>query len=195
MVLTQHAVRVEQHPWHQTVSILPGDNLTAMQMAGENQMVAVSAVAFPASGVVATEDADITRGGGRGNGTRDCDGAAGSCDAGAPVMNPLPAGPFHGPPDAVDSDPLIVVAGDGQHRCDGGKRSDQVTKVGKLGSRVDEVAAEEYGVRPAGRCGVQDLTAQCLESSSPEMDVTHVKKPTRIGGCREVLLAHVEFAP
>ena len=110
-------------------------------------------------------------------------------------MNPLPAPAFHRPPDAVDSNPLIVVAGDGQDRCDGGERGHQVTKVGKLGGRVDEVAAEEYCVRPAGRGGVQDLTAQCVESSSPEMDVTDVEKTARIGRHREVLLAHMKLAP
>ena len=150
MVLTQHAVRIEEDARNETVSIFPGDDLTAVQVAREDQVVAVGAEASPASRVVRADDADVARGRCRGVRTRDRDGALASCEVGGGVLNPLPAGSFHRPPDALHPDPPIVVAADGQNRCAGAERSHKVAQVGQFGGRVDQVAAEEYCVRKAG---------------------------------------------
>ena len=154
MVLTQHTVRIEQDAWKETVSIFPGNDLTAVQVTRKDQVVAGGTEAFPASRVVGTNDTDVARRVCRGVRTRDCDGALAVCEVGGAMMDPLPARSFHYPPDAVYPNPPIVVPADRQNRGAGTERGHQVAQMGQLRGRVDKVAAEEYCVRTAGRCGV-----------------------------------------
>jgi hypothetical protein len=194
MVLTQHTVRIEQDARNETVAIFPRHDLTAVEVTGEDEVVAAGDEALPASRVVRAHDTDIARVGGRGVRTRDRDRALAVGDVGRPVMDPSAAGSLHHTRDEVHPDPSIVVAADGQDRRPRAERRHQVAQVSQLGRRVDQVAAEEYRLRMAEGGGVQDLTAQRVGTPRPEMDVADMEQPTGIGGRRKTLLADVKRA-
>jgi hypothetical protein len=57
--MSQKAIGVEKCAWKQAVSIVPTDDLTTMEMSGEDQIVAGLAGGFPDSRVVSAQHSDI----------------------------------------------------------------------------------------------------------------------------------------
>jgi hypothetical protein len=194
MVLAQHTMRIKEDAGKETLPTFAEDDLTAVQVAGKDEVVARGAEAPPPSRVVRTHDANIARHGRAGLGTGDRDAASASCEVRGAVMDPLRARSLHRAPDAVHPYPRIVVAAYGQNGRDAAERRHQFAQMRQLGGRVDEVAAEQDRVWTAVGRGIQDLTVQGVETSWPEMNVTDIEKAARIGGRREALLAHQERA-
>ena len=60
--MAQITIRVKNRSWEQTVSILERNRLTAMQMPGQNQVVALLTRSFPDARVVCAQDLKITLG-------------------------------------------------------------------------------------------------------------------------------------
>ena len=58
--MTQEAIRVEECAGEQAVSILAGDQLAAVQVPGQNQVVAGMLRCLPDSRVMSTQDADMS---------------------------------------------------------------------------------------------------------------------------------------
>ena len=132
--MTQEAIRVEDRPRKQAVSILAGDQLAAMQMPGQDEVVAGMAGRLPDSRVVRAQDADMPIDVRRGFRAGDRDHSPPMRHARDAVMDPLPPAVHDGVTDAVHADLVIVIAANGKHRCDLAELANQLAQRAQLGA-------------------------------------------------------------
>lgn len=127
--MTEEAIRVQNRTRKQAVSILEGDDLTAVQVAGQDQVIAVGTGSFPDSRVMRAEDANIPIDRRRGVGAGDDDESLVMRDSRRSVVDPSPAAVFDSLPYAIHPNPLVVVAAYRQNDCDFAELADQPTQA------------------------------------------------------------------
>ena len=190
--MAREAIRVEDRPRKQAVSILAGDQLAAVQMPGQDQVVAAMAACLPDSRVMRAEDSNMpicVRGG---IGAGDRDQPLPVRHARDAIMDPLAPAMHHGLTDAVNADPAVVIAANGKNRCDVAELADQVTHLAQLGGTIHQVAPQQHHIRMAASYGIQDLPAQCVGTPVPEVNVADIQKPARVVPRRQPLLADMQ---
>ena len=122
-------MRIKNCTREQAVSILEGDDLTAVQVAGQHQVVAVRADGFPDSRVMSAEDANIPIDWRRGVGARDDDESLVIRYSRRAVVDPLPPAALDSLPYAIHPNPLVVVTTDRQNDGDFAELADQFTQA------------------------------------------------------------------
>jgi hypothetical protein len=172
--MAEIAIRVEKRAGKQTVPILEGDDLTAVQMTGQNQIVAVRESGLPDSRVVSAEDADVPIDRRRGVGAGDDDESLASHESRRLVVDPASAAAFDGLPDAICTYPFVVVAPDRQNECKFAEPADQITEAAQRGGAVHQVPAEQHCMRCASVHGIQHLPGQCFGPIGSEVDVADI---------------------
>ena len=126
-LVTQEAIRIEDGPGIQAVSLLPGDQLAAMQMPGEDEVVAGTAGCLPDSRVVSAQDPDMpieVRGCVRAGDRNHTCPVRHARDA---IVNPLPAALRHRFTHAGDADLPVVVTTNRKDRCGFAELANQLT--------------------------------------------------------------------
>jgi hypothetical protein len=112
--------------------------------------------------------------------------------AGAAIVDPLPAAMRHGRADAVDANSVIVVAANGEHLRDVPDLANQLTQFEQLGAMVYEVSSQQHRVWIAPRDGIEYLLAQNVGTTPPEVNVADIQQSISVVPRRESLLADVE---
>jgi len=126
--MAQITIRVENRSGKQTVSILERNRLTAMQMPGQNQVIALLTRSFPDARVVRAQNLKITLGqrrrvgAGHGNHSRTMRYSSGA------GMNPLSPAAHDRVADSIHTDMSVVVAAHGEDRRCLAERADQIAK-------------------------------------------------------------------
>src|SRR5688500_4071315 len=95
-VTTQEAIGIENRTRIQAVSVCAGDDLAAVQMSGQDQVIAAMMECFPNSRVMSAQDADVPIDRRRGIGAGDCDHSLPMRHSRRAVMDPSSAGVLHG---------------------------------------------------------------------------------------------------
>ena len=191
--MTQEAVGVENRTRKQAVSIFAGDDLAAMQVSGQDQVIAGMAGLFSRfAGCERTGHGHARRQGPQRRGPRPRS-LARRC-----VTRAVRSWIHCPPPCSTASRTrfipklLVVVATNRQNRCDLAERANQVTQPAQLGGTVHQVASEQHHIRIAPGHGVQYLPTQGLGSTLSEVNVTDIQQSTRVVSRRESLLPDVQ---
>lgn len=190
--MTQEAIRVEDRPRKQAVSILAGDQLAAMQVPGQNEVVTDMAGCLPDSRVMSAQDSDMPIDVRRGFRAGDRDHSLPMCHARDAVVDPLPAAMHDGFTDTVHADLAVVVATNRKNRRDFVELANQVAQLTQLGGTVHQVAPQQHYIGIAANHGIQDLPAQPVGTTGPEVNVADIQQPTRIVSRRESLFADMQ---
>lgn len=140
--------------------MLPGDDLAAMQMSGEHEVIAGVTGRVPDSRVVRAQDADIAINRRRGFRTGQRDHPPPMRHPSDAVMDPTPAAAFHGRANVVHADQPVMVAANGEHGRNVAKRANQLAQPAQLGTTVYEVASEQHRIRVGASRGIQHLTSE-----------------------------------
>ena len=172
--------------------MLPDDQLAAMQVPGQDEVIAGMSRCLPDSRVMCAQDANMRvdrRGGFRAG---DRDHPVSMQHARHAVMNPSPAAMFNRLTNAVHADPLVVVATNSEYRCDVVELVDQVAQSAQLRASVHQIAPQQHDIRIAASHDIQHLPAQRIGATAPEMNVADVQQATRLGPRGESLFADMQ---
>lgn len=192
--MTQVAVWIEDRPGKQAVAKLEGDHLAAVEMPGQDQIIAAPPRRLPDAWVVGTQNPTIARWQRRRLRTRDGNGSLPMHNVGAAPMNPLPATTKDRIAHPVHAHSSVVVAA---HRKDGrglSKRADQLAQLSKLRRLVHQVAPKEHDIDRYRAHAFGHLPAKTFRSPRSQMNVAHIHEPARILAVRKPLLADVKSA-
>jgi len=193
--MAQEAIWVEKRAGKEAVPVLAENELEAVQMSGQDEVVAKKARGLPDFRIVSAQDADVTEvftDGRRSLRAGDGDHAPRMRHARHLVVNPSPPTAHHGVTDAVHADLTVVVATDGKHRCDVSEFPNQVIQLAQLGGVVDEVAPEQHQVRIGAKSGINDVPGQRVGTSVPEVNVADVQEAARVRPRRQSFFADIE---
>jgi hypothetical protein len=163
-----------------------------MEMSGQDKVVAGVAVRPPDSRVVRAQDADVTVHGWRTVRAGHGDDAALVGNKRRAVVNPVTAASHDGFADARQANAIVVIARDGEHRRDRVEPPDQRAELVEFGATIDQVTAEQHGLRSTSDRGLQDLIEQEIGSTVAKMDVADVQQTAGIGCTRQSLLPDVQ---
>lgn len=190
--MVQEAVRIEDRPGKQPISIMPCHQLAPVQVSGENQVEAGVAGSLPYARVVGTEHTNMTLVVRRCVRARDRDHASEMRHAADAVMDPVPAPLRHRIANGVQAELTVVVTADRKNRCRLVQAGNQIAELAQLGTLIDQIATEQHHVRIAEPDRVDDLPAQRAGTATPEVDVAHIQQPARVVSRREALFADVQ---
>ena len=190
--MAEAGVRVEERRRKQVVSELAGDDLTAVQVPGEDELETRVAGSLPDARVVRAQDADVPIDLRRGFRAGDGDHAPSVGHVGDAVVDPLAPAPHDGLADAVHADPVVVIPTDGEHPCDLSDPAHEPAEDAQLGRAVHQVPSQEHRIGATAPHGVHNLLAQRVGTAVPEVDVADVQEPARVGPPGNALLADVE---
>ena len=190
--MAEAGVFVEESRRKQAASKLAGDELTAVEVPGEDELEARVAGSLPDAWVVRAHHADVPidvfgrlRAG-------DGDHASRMGHVPDAFVDPLPPSLHDGFADKVHADPVIVVPAHGKHPCELADRRHEPAKDPELGGTVHEVPSQEHRIGAAAGHGVHDLTAERGGTAVPEVDVADVKEPACVRPRGKPLLADVQ---
>ena len=108
------------------------------------------------------------------------------------VMDPVPAAIHHGVADAVHAELAVVIAADGENRCNVAEHAHQRAHVRQLGAAIHQVAPQQHHIRIAASRSIQHLPAQRVGTTVPEVNVADVQQSTRVMPRRQPLFADME---
>jgi hypothetical protein len=115
-------------------------------------------------------------------------------EARARVVNPLAARASHRVTDSIDTDGVVMVAANGEHRSNIAKSADELAQRAQLGCAIQQIATQEDDVCIASRHAIDHLLAEHVGTPVPQMDIADVHHPTRIVPCGNAFFAEVERA-
>jgi hypothetical protein len=107
-------------------------------------------------------------------------------------MDPLPSRASHRIADSIDTDGVIMIAANGEHRCNVAELADELAQAGQFGCAIHEIATQEYGICFASRGAIKHLLAQHVGTTAPQMNIADVHQPTRIVPCGNAFFADVK---
>ncbi len=192
--MAQDAVRVEDRTRKQAVAELPGNDLAAVQMSGQDQVVAGVPARLPDARIMCAQDADIGFVWRPGIGAGDRDHPAAVRHPCRAVLDPASAALLDGVADAFHPDPVVVIAANRENGSDCAEAVCQVTQAAQLRGTVHQVAPQQHHMRRATGRGIQHLPAERVRATLPEVNVADVEQSTRVGARRQALLPHVQGA-
>jgi hypothetical protein len=140
------AVRVENRSGKQTVSIFKRDQLTAMEMPGQNQVIAAFPRSFPDTRVVCTQDPIITLGHSYCIRARDRNHSGTMRHSNRTIVNPFTPAAHHRVTNSIHTDMAVVVSAYAQDWCDLAKRTDQITQLVQFRRLIYQVTAQQHSV-------------------------------------------------
>ena len=187
--MTQEAVRVEKSTREKTVSILAHDDLAAVQVSGQDQVIAAIAARLPDFRVMGAQDLDICSKGACSVRSGDCDNALTMRHSDGPVVDPFPSALLDGAAYAAKPDALVMVAADREDRRKLAKPPDKLAQLTEGGGTVYEVSAEQHDIRPGAGGGVDDVPAQQFGAAASEVDVADIQQAAGVVAPRKSLLA------
>ena len=190
--MSQEAVRVEDRSRKQAAPILAGDQLAAVQVPGQDEVVTGMTGGLPDPRVMRAQDADMRIDVRRELGPADRDHSPPVLHARDAIMDPMAPATTHRFTHAVNSDPAVMVAGNGQNGCDLVELANQLTQLDQLGRTVHQVAAQQHHIRIATGRGIQYLPTQRVGATVPEVNVADIQQPTRVMPRRQPLFADME---
>jgi hypothetical protein len=190
--MTQKAVRVEDRPWKQAVSIFTRHELASMKMSGKDEVVAGIPGFFPDSRVMTAKDADMRIDALLGVRAGDRDHSVHMRHALDAVMDPLSSAADDGLTNEALADLAVVVATNGKNGREIVKFRNQVTQLAQLGGAVHKIAAQQHDIWIASSRGIQDLPAQSVCPAVSEVNVADIQQPICIMPRRESLFADVQ---
>lgn len=108
--MAQIAVRVENGSRKQAVSILKRDQLAAMEMPGQNQVITTLPRGSPNPRIVRAQDSKVTCGQAKSVRTGNRNHARTMRHSSEPIMNPFTAAAHHRLTDSMYADMAVVVS-------------------------------------------------------------------------------------
>lgn len=194
--MTEKAVRIEQRSREEAIPLRPRDDLAAVKVSSENQVVGVVTRGLPNARVMGAQDSyvPVPVSTTRVIRPRDRDRPLAVRKIGGIVVNPAAAAFDDGIADAIDADPTVMIAANGEGRRDLDETGDEIAQVRNFRALVDEIAAEKYEIRLASSSGLEHLSAQRVRPAVPEMNIADVEQPARVAPRREPFLADVQRA-
>jgi hypothetical protein len=189
--VTQETVRVEDCSGKQAVSILTGNELAAMQVPGQDEVVAGMAGCLPDSRVMRAQDADMAIMVWRGLRTGNRDYPPPVRHTRGAIVDPVSAATDHCLTNMVEADLAVVIAANGKDRRNLLEAANQARQRRQLGATVYEVTPQQHHVRLAASRGGDHLPAESVGTTVPEVNVADIQQPTYVVPCRQSLFADV----
>jgi hypothetical protein len=185
-------VWVEHGSGKQTIPIFKRDQLTAMEMSGEHQVIAAFTRSFPdgrvmcaQNSIVALRHRNCIRAGNR-NHPRTMR------HANRRVLNPITAAAHHCFANSIHAHMAVMVSAYCHNRCVVAKGADQIAQFAQFRRFIDQIAAQEHTVRVGIAHCFDHLPTEVIGAFPPKMNVADIHQATRVIPRRKAFLSNVK---
>jgi hypothetical protein len=112
--------------------------------------------------------------------TRHCDDSGTVRKARAALVNPFATRTTHRVSDSIDADAVVMIAANGEHRCNLAELAGQQTQLAQLGCVIQQIATQEHGICLASRDAIDHLLAEHVGTTVSQVNIADVHQPARI---------------
>jgi len=170
---------MEQRPWIQALAALPPNTLAAVEMAGEDHVVATVSCDRGDFGVMADQRMQSILAGSRlWTGVQVKRSTVRVAKHNRSVRKPLAAANHDGLVHGFDSECHIVIANHGNGWTDFRDRSDEITQHGGTVATIDQVASQQHSVRQFAANDRGDVVGQ-VAAALGQMQVAGIEQTPR----------------